>query len=199
MAGLCTLTGSVCIAASEADCIPSTMCAKRDWCWPSGGKCIVSPACRDTEYCLEDGRCTFLDGECIATSRQDCRQSEECESDGKCFLNREEKKCDDESGGEMNSPGLMAVGIVALVVGSGGIGFGLLEVLGNMSGSLPQSDSEEARRVAGFVGLIGGCALLAAGIPMVVVGKRQVPRRREVAFTYTIAIGPTGGSVSWSF
>ena len=176
------------------------MCTKRDWCWPSGGKCIVSPACRDTEYCLEEGRCTFRDGECIATSKEDCRQSKECWDGDHCYLNREEKKCDDESGTRFNSPGLMAGGVAAIIVGGLGavVGGLMLSDATNPERGLDEAtrDTETARGVAV---LVVGLSVLSAGIPMLVVGRKRVPKKTGTALAPTFTIGPTGGSLSWSF
>ncbi len=55
------------------------------------GNCVENLECLTTKGCIDQGKCTYAHGQCVATTNKDCHKSENCPSLGECILelNRE--------------------------------------------------------------------------------------------------------------
>ncbi len=204
--GLCTQLGDGCVAASNADCLPSRACRRDDRCRAREGSCVASrasavhPEC--SEKCSDAGRCVYADGRCFAGSDADCQDSRRCRENGECSYDARELQCDD--GLDRLSKPLMVAGIVTSAVGGATImvGFftgGMRAMFACGSGWGHDSSScAEGETIMAGTGIAGGVALL-AGLPMLLAGARKVPRDSDSELSPDLAIGPTGGSLSWRF
>ncbi|MBW2454967.1 MAG: hypothetical protein JRI68_10665 [Deltaproteobacteria bacterium] len=191
--GRCQAASGRCVALSLGDCAYCWACRDDGLCQPLEGECRRSLRCGDTELCREQGRCTWRATTCVAMSAVHCQQSEECDDDGACVVNRQTRRCED--AWERNSTGLMVGGIVATSVGSlaavVALAFGFLPIA-------PREPDETRDILAGtIIGL--GAAVAIAGIPMIVVGKRRVPRQDVVSWAAELSLGPTAAvlHVTW--
>jgi hypothetical protein len=82
--GLCTGEGKRCMAADDADCKGSKVCAQEARCTAKIGSCVIGSAEDCKALCTQFGRCTFKDNKCVAGSDDDCKASEACTKYGKC-------------------------------------------------------------------------------------------------------------------
>lgn len=107
--GLCTASGTTCVAASYADCEQMRGCAHGKCAFAAGvcsvvatckashgcaleGACIdkddgcVADAdgCRQAARCAKEGRCSIDDGLCVAAADTDCKDAEACTHGGRC-------------------------------------------------------------------------------------------------------------------
>jgi hypothetical protein len=83
--GRCTPRDGECVVAGDEDCARAALCRsdKQRACLARHGVCVES--CADSErFCKVEGRCTDLDGRCVADSSARCRVAETCQHDGNC-------------------------------------------------------------------------------------------------------------------
>jgi hypothetical protein len=113
---------------------------------------------------------------------------------------------------EMSSPALVSGGIVLTLLGAVGAlgGAGLKVVSSEISDRAgcgtpneialtdPCGTANDAGEI-GTIALIGSGAALAVGVPMIFIGTRQVPVKRETALAPEVHLGPTSAQVAVRF
>lgn len=84
--GLCTTSGTACIAATDADCAGSAICASDGRCTARGDGCVVGSDadCGRSRECRENGGCSARGGRCVPVTDAHCRQSLACQQRGLC-------------------------------------------------------------------------------------------------------------------
>jgi hypothetical protein len=133
----------------------------------------------------------------MATSMRDCQLSRYCSEANACYLNYEEGICD--RGTRDANRDLKIAGLVFVGIGSAGVAAGL--VLSAMGALLCQLNSDEDASCVPFLGLTilsaGAAVTLGVGMPMAIVGNRDVPREDRMAPAAVLA--PRGVTLRWSF
>jgi hypothetical protein len=156
--------------------------------------------CRHSEACRIQGRCWLREQRCVALKGKDCRASLGCEEDDRCFLNRQEETCDE---GQLHSTPMTVTGVVMLGVGGLAVVAGTTTLYLALLDATPMmgvsSSNADSKAIAGGIVTGVGEALIIAGVPLTVVGSRSVPRDSASSPNPTVSIGPTGGSLTWSF
>ena len=109
----------------------------------------------------------------------------------------------------LESPGMMAVGIVLVGVGNivMGVGTAMYAAAADCSGSLPPSlggagCSPSAGHTSAMAFLMAGTVMTAIGIPLWVLGETPVPRVEAAGLGQgvpSLRVGPGGAALSWSF
>ena len=189
-------------ALPQDPCAASDECIENGRCTSVDGDCVATREddCRWSERCHASGFCSVVEGECLAGSDHDCKRSSACTQANRCYLDPEEHVCDD--GTEDADRPVLIGGIVLSAVGGGAVVIGGLLIAMQMALSTMGDDEEPAESETPVLGLtvMGGGALLAlgAGMPMAIVGGRDVPRDR-VSAAPTVIVAPTGASLHWSF
>ena len=104
--GNCSAAQGICLPLRDEDCAKSTLCQHLQSCFaaPNGGGCVKREQqpgsdesskeselsstplenCRQEEDCKKYGRCSLLNGRCVALSVRDCRQGLICKRFGRC-------------------------------------------------------------------------------------------------------------------
>lgn len=107
--GLCTASGTTCVAASYADCEQmrgcglgkcafaagvcsvvatckaSDGCTREGSCVDKGDGCVAdADGCSQSTRCSEEGRCSIDDGLCVAAADSDCKDAKACTHGGRC-------------------------------------------------------------------------------------------------------------------
>jgi hypothetical protein len=103
-----------------------------------------------------------------------------------------------------NSPGMLVGGFVSSFFGVVNTLIGIVSITDDTSAGDPADDpygTEEINKTVGKGFLVLGIAGLGAGIPLAVVGGRQVPippEERRVSTTPEIVLGPGYAGLRWS-
>ena len=106
-----------------------------------------------------------------------------------------QKADDDDPGTEARSVGMVVAGSIMVPVGAANMVVGIAALASAGSGSMMR----DAIYAIGGTITGAGCILTLTGASLVIGGSQQVPIEPEPTLAPTVAIGPTGGTLSWRF
>lgn len=176
--------------------------------------------CRDSRPCRVAGRCSTIDGKCLADSEADCLSSERCQSKGTCSLDRTQHVCVDEkearkreaeaqhlASTRRNDPDMFVGGLVVVGIGGAGVvagaltaffgGFlGGLSCIGGSGGAC--ANSEEVAIAGGITAAAGAGVALIVGLPLTLVGARRVPVDAKTARAADVRFEVRGTAASFA-
>jgi hypothetical protein len=149
--------------------------------------CFWSEACRD------EGRCREVAGMCMATQDRDCRRSRACRLDDRCTVDEHDRECVDER--PRRNRALLALGIVGTSLGGAATFAGI--VYAGITYDFWDNPESSLTPVPAYVLLGAGIPTLALSLTGLIYGAGR--EEKEPSAVPTIGLGPTGGSLTWSF